>query len=147
MNISFREVDPFNCWIWLKFFEIPTKDEKNYIDGTFDSWYFLGKLGGFNSENLQTHEEGSDLNWMIYDHDNLNSSNKSLMHSLGHLEYQDLWARCWVDLGTSDPLSLDILINALNQLSIDYVNIDELIIGGQNSDWEVEEHPDLIFKN
>ena len=28
MNIAFREVDPFNCWIWIKFFEIPTEAEK-----------------------------------------------------------------------------------------------------------------------
>ena len=67
MNIVFREVDPFNCWIWIKFFEIPTEAEKNYLDGVFDSWYVLGRLGGFNSENLQTHEEGSDLSWMSYD--------------------------------------------------------------------------------
>ena len=32
MNIVFREVDPFNCWIWIKFFEIPTEAEKNYLD-------------------------------------------------------------------------------------------------------------------
>ena len=67
MNIIFREVDPFNCWIWIRFAESPTQDEKNYLDGVFDSWYVLGRLGGFNSENLQTHEEGSDLSWMSYD--------------------------------------------------------------------------------
>ena len=67
MNIVFREVDPFNCWIWIRFTESPTQDEKNYLDGVFDSWYVLGRLGGFNSENLQTHEEGSDLSWMSYD--------------------------------------------------------------------------------
>ncbi len=70
MNIIFREVDPFNCWIWIRFSESPTQDEKNYLDGVFDSWYVLGRLGGFNSENLQTHEEGSDLSWMSYDNEN-----------------------------------------------------------------------------
>ena len=74
MNIVFREVDPFNCWIWIRFSESPTQDEKNYLDGVFDSWYVLGRLGGFNSENLQTHEEGSDLSWMSYDNDQKNSS-------------------------------------------------------------------------
>ena len=74
MNIIFREVDPFNCWIWLKFSESPTQSEKNYLDGVFDSWYVLGRLGGFNSENLQTHEEGSDLSWMSYDNDQKNAS-------------------------------------------------------------------------
>ena len=28
-----------------------------------------------------------------------------------------------------------------------YVKIDELIIGGENSDWSIEEHEDLVFKN
>jgi len=27
------------------------------------------------------------------------------------------------------------------------VKIDELIIGGENSDWLVEDHPDSIFNN
>ena len=84
---------------------------------------------------------------MSYDNNLIGSSIPSLMHNLGHMEYQNLWARCWVDFGTSDALSIDILINALNQVSNDYVKIDELIIGGENSDWVIEEHPDLIFRN
>ena len=147
MNIKFREVDPFNCWIWIKFFEIPTEAEKNYLDGVFDSWYVLGRLGGFNSENLQTHEEGSDLSWMSYDNDQKESALPALMHNLGVMEYQNLWSRSWVDFGTSDSLSIDILINALNEISNNYVKIDELIIGGENSDWSIEEHEDLVFKN
>ena len=58
MEVRFREVDPFNCWIWLRYSGVPSKGEKDYIDGIFDSWYVLGRLGGFNSENLQTHEMG-----------------------------------------------------------------------------------------
>ena len=147
MNVFFREVDPFNCWIWIKYFEVPTQSEKSYVDGVFDSWYVLGKLGGFNAENLQIHNEGNELSWITYDNDVSNSSLPSLMHNLGQIEYQNLWSRCWVDFGTADALSIDILINALKQVSIDYVKIDELIIGGENSDWIVEEHPDLIFNN
>ena len=147
MKVSFREVDPFNCWIWMKFNEVPTQAEKNYLDGVFDSWYVLGRLGGFNSENLQSHEQGSDLSWMTYDDELSNSSLPSLMHNLGEMEYQDLWSRCWIDFGTSDSLSLDILINTLIQISNDYVKIDEIVVGGENSDWSVEDHPDLIFKN
>jgi len=45
MNIIFREVDPFNCWIWMKFSEIPTEAEKKYLDQLFDSWYTIGTLG------------------------------------------------------------------------------------------------------
>ena len=147
MNVLFREVDPFNCWIWIKFFEIPDQSEKNYLDGVFDSWYVLGRLGGFNSENLQSHQEGSELSWMNYDNNLSNASIPSLMHNLGQMEYQNLWSRWWVDFGTSDALSIDVLINVLKQISNDYVKIDQLVIGGENSDWAIEEHPDLIFKN
>ena len=63
------------------------------------------------------------------------------------MEYQNLWSRSWVDFGTSDSLSIDILINALNEISNNYVKIDELIIGGENNDWSIEEHEDLVFKN
>ena len=69
------------------------------------------------------------------------------MHNLGQMEYQNLWSRCWVDFGTSDALSIDVLINVLKQISNDYVKIDQLVIGGENSDWAIEEHPDLIFKD
>ena len=147
MNVLFREVDPFNCWIWIKFFEFPTEAEKNYLDALFDSWYVLGRLGGFNSENLQSHGEGSDLSWMSYDNELANNAIPSLMHNLGQMEYQTKWGRCWVDFGTSDAISIDVLINSLNQVSNDYVKIDQLIIGGENSDWIIEEHPDLIFKS
>ena len=147
MNVLFREVDPFNCWIWIKFFEFPTEAEKNYLDALFDSWYVLGRLGGFNSENLQSHGEGSDLSWISYDNELANNVIPSLMHNLGQMEYQTKWGRCWVDFGTSDAISIDVLINSLNQVSNDYVKIDQLIIGGENSDWIIEEHPDLIFKN
>ena len=38
MHVRFREVDPFNCWLWLRFSEIPSQGERNYVDGIFDSW-------------------------------------------------------------------------------------------------------------
>ena len=31
-EVSFREVDPFNFWIWLRFLDVPSKGEKDYID-------------------------------------------------------------------------------------------------------------------
>ncbi len=145
MDVRFRDVDPFNCWIWLNFYEVPTDAEKNYIDGVFDSWYVLGRLGGFNAENLQVHEEGSDLSWMSYDNSEDSRVMPALMHNLGHMEYQAEWARCWVDLGTSDSLAFDVLINSLIQIQGDIVKIRSLIIGGVNDDWAVESHPDSIF--
>jgi hypothetical protein len=46
MDVRFREVDPFNCWVWLRFADVPSQGERNYVDGIFDSWYVIGRLGG-----------------------------------------------------------------------------------------------------
>ena len=145
MDVRFREVDPFNCWLWLRFAEVPSQGERNYVDGIFDSWYVIGRLGGFNAENLQVHEEGADMSWMGYNNDEADSVMPALMHNMGQMEYQEEWARCWIDLGTSDGVSLDILINTLRQLDADVVQIAELVVGGVNEDWPVEDHPDSIF--
>ena len=47
--------------------------------------------------------------------------------------------------GTSDGIGLDVLINALRQLDADVVQLVELVIGGINDDWPVEDHPDAVF--
>ena len=145
MRVRFREVDPFNCWVWLRFSEIPSQGERNYVDGIFDSWYVLGRLGGFNAENLQVHEEGDELSWMSYETEEATGVMPALMHIMGQMEYQQDWARCWIDLGTSDGIALDVLINALRQLDSDVVQLEELLIGGVNDDWPVEDHPDSVF--
>ncbi len=145
MDVRFREVDPFNCWIWLHFAEVPNSGVKNYIDGIFDSWYVIGRLGGFNAGNLQAHQAGADLSWMTYSSEEESSNLPALMHNLGQLEYQNDWARCWVDLGTSDAIALDVLINTINQIDGDAIHLKELVIGGVNDDWIVEDHPDAIF--
>ncbi|CAI8432569.1 hypothetical protein SynMITS9220_01156 [Synechococcus sp. MIT S9220] len=145
MRVRFREVDPFNCWVWLRFSEIPSQGERNYVDGIFDSWYVLGRLGGFNAESLQVHEEGDELSWMSYETEEATGVMPALMHNMGQMEYQQDWARCWIDLGTSDGIALDVLINALRQLDSDVVQLEELLIGGVNDDWPVEDHPDSVF--
>ena len=145
MEIRFREFDPFNCWIWLRFAAPPGQGERGYVETLFDSWFFLGKLGGFNAENLQVHEEGADVSWMAYDGEGAERALPALMHNMGVMEYQADWARCWVDLGTSDGVALDVLINSLNQLNSDVVEIQELLVGGVNDDWPVEQHPDSLF--
>ncbi len=145
MEVRFREIDPFNCWVWLRFTDVPNEGEKNYIDGIFDSWYVIGRLGGFNSENLQAHDSGADLSWIPYDNQEATSVMPALMHNLGHLEYEGEWARCWIDLGTCDAIAIDVLINIFMQVDGDVVQIKELLIGGINDDWQVEDHPDAIF--
>ena len=82
MEVRFREVDPFNCWIWLRCGHPPGAAERSYLETVFDSWFFLGKLGGFNAENLQAHEEGADLNWLVYEADEAERALPALMHNI-----------------------------------------------------------------
>jgi len=148
MQLQFREFNPFDLWIWIQFNTVPSDLEKQYVEEVFRSWFLLGKLGGFNAENLQIQEEGLDISYMQYDRQMADDSLIALMHNMGEFEYQGTWARCWFDLGTSDAIALDILINALRQLSQEYVNIEFLYIGGENEDWPVDDsdsHPNFIY--
>ncbi len=139
MKVEFREFDQFNLWIWLEFSTVPSEMEKQYVEETFDSWFFLGKLGGFNAESLQVQETGLELSYLTYDQEANAGSLMALMHNMGEFEYEGNLARCWFDLGTSDAIALDVLINALKQLSKEYVSIEQLIVGGQHETWPVEE--------
>jgi len=137
MEIQFREFDPFDLWIWLAFETVPSELEKQYVEEVFSSWYLLGKLGGFNAENLQVQEIGIDISYLDYDSQAMDASLMALMHNMAEFEYEGTWGRCWFDLGTSDGIALDVLINALNQFSRDYIPIQRLVIGGENLDWPI----------
>lgn len=137
MKVEFREVDFFDLWIWLEFNTAPAPMEQQYVEEVFNSWFLLGKLGGFNAENLQVQDTGLDISYMDYNQESADDSFMALMHNMSEVEYHGTWARCWFDLGTSDAIAFDILINALEQLSKDYVTIERLIIGGENPDWRI----------
>jgi len=145
MEIQFREFNPFDVWIWLEFPTVPSRKEQQYIEELLDSWFYLGKLGGFNAENLPVQDTGIDISYMEYDRTDLDNALMSPMHNMGDIEYLGVWGRCWFDLGTSDLIAIDILINALNQLSNEFVQINKIIIGGQNDDWPVEENSNSAF--
>ncbi|KKJ01405.1 DUF3531 family protein [Prochlorothrix hollandica] len=148
MHVEFREFNPFDVWLWFEFSTVPSHAEQQYIAEALSSWFFMGKLGGFNAENLQIQDEGMEISYMHYDHDRASTSLVSLMHNMGDLEQQGQWLRCWFDLGTSDALALDILVNTLKGLSQEYVAIDRLIIGGENPDWPVpHEEQDTFYDN
>lgn len=138
MEILFRQCNPFDIWIWFQFETVPSYAERQYIEEIFDSWFLLGKLGGFNAENLQVQETGVELDYLTYDQETANNSMMALMHNMGEIEYQGTWGRCWFDLGTSDAFALDVLINAFRNLSQEYVVIKKLIIGGENENWPVD---------
>lgn len=141
MNIVFREFNPFNVWIWVEFAQSPTAVEQQYLEEVFNSWFFLGKLGGFNAENLQVQETGLELSFLDYDREPTDNGLMAVMHNMGEFEYENQWGRCWFDLGTSDAVALDVLINALTLFSRDYVPLNALIIGGENADWPLADSP------
>lgn len=145
MEVKFREFNPFDLWIWLEFETAPSLMEQQYLEETFNSWFYLGKLGGFNAENMQIQETGIDISYMTYDSERTESSLMALMHNMADFQYEGTWGRCWFDLGTSDLIALDVLLNALNQLSKEYVPIKQVIIGGQNEDWQVENKSNALF--
>ena len=150
MKIEFREINPFDVWIWLGFSTVPSEREKQFVEELFDSWFYLGKLGAFNAENLQVQETGLDISYLYYDQEGYQNSLLALMHNMGEFEYNGDWARCWFDLGTSDAIALDILINSLTQLGQEYVTIDQVYIGGENTDWPIEDsdsRPSFIYDN
>ena len=146
MDVQFREFDPFDCWFWLRFPHPPGQGERQYVEELFNSWYYLGRLGAFNAENLQVHEEGADVNWMAYDNDDAENSLQAVMHNMGEVEYKDDWGRIWLDLGTSDGVAVDMLINALRCLNRDLVEIAELRVGGMNEDWPAEAGDERFYE-
>ncbi len=145
MEVEFREFNPFDLWIWLEFETIPSPMEQQYIEEVFNSWFYLGKLGAFNAENLQVQDQGVDISYMDYETSTANSIMMAPMHNMAEFQYRGVWGRCWFDLGTSDLIALDILINALGQLSKEYVTINKLIIGGENEDWRADDKRQSMF--
>jgi hypothetical protein len=140
MDVRFRECDWFDLWIWIEFSEFPSEREKQLVDELFNSWFLLGKLGGFNGANLQVQETGLDISYLSYDMEAAEDDLMSVMHNMGDVEYEDNWARCWLDLGTADAIALDTLINALFQFSKEYVQVEQVVIGGQNENWRAEQN-------
>lgn len=145
MQVVFREFNPFDLWIWLEFSTVPSPMEKEYVEEVFNSWFFLGKLGGFDAENLQVQDIGLDISYMDYNDREADRSLMAVMHNKSEFEYESTWGRCWFDLGTSDAIALDVLINSLRQLSKEYVTIERLFIGGENEDWLVENRHQPLF--
>lgn len=142
MEVNLREIVWNDLWVWFEFAEVPTERQRLYLEQVLDAWYSLGLVGGYNASRLRLHEtaDEADLSYTVYDMD-AGAVLPSLMHNMGEIEYGEWTARCWFDLGTADPLSLDVLINALDTLSEEYVPIARLTLGGAEdaAPWEAVE--------
>ncbi|KAL0337323.1 UNVERIFIED_CONTAM: hypothetical protein Scaly_2007400 [Sesamum calycinum] len=129
MQVKFNKFDFTNSYIWLEFYNAPLEKDVSLICDTIRSWHIVGRLGGCNSMNMQLSQSPLDKR-PTYDAIQGANVTPTTFYNIGDLEIQDNLARIWVDIGTSEPLLLDILINALTQISSDYVGIKQVIFGG-----------------
>jgi len=135
-KVSFRDFNPLNSFIWFELFGEPTDRDVDLLGGVIQAWYVMGRLGAYNSSNLQLANSMLDYD-PSYDSDEASSVMPSSFHDISDVEFQDNWARVRVDLGTSDYLALDVLLNCLTQLSSEHLGIKQVVFGGKRmGDWE-----------
>ncbi|XP_074587554.1 uncharacterized protein LOC141843376 [Curcuma longa] len=130
MKIIFNKFDFSNSYIWFEFYNVLLAKDVTLICDTIRSWHIIGRLGGCNSMNMQLSQAPLESKRLSYDPIQGANVTPATFYNIGDLEIQDNLARIWVDIGTSEPLLLDVLINALTSISSDYVGIKQLMFGG-----------------
>eukprot|EP00271_Cylindrocystis_brebissonii_P015300 TRINITY_DN3778_c0_g1_i11.p1 TRINITY_DN3778_c0_g1~~TRINITY_DN3778_c0_g1_i11.p1 ORF type:complete len:338 (+),score=42.79 TRINITY_DN3778_c0_g1_i11:63-1076(+) len=141
MKVTFADFEPGDLNVWLELYAPPSEEAVEILGLAFRSWYVLGQLGAFNASSLQLHnaaDPDAQYRYRVRDPESAEDTLlPSMLHNMGDLEFQDAVARIWVDLGTSDALALDLLVNALNSVSSDHVGIKSVTFGGpRHSEWE-----------
>ncbi|KAI5063976.1 hypothetical protein GOP47_0020646 [Adiantum capillus-veneris] len=150
MKVSFCDFDATDSYIWMELYSGPSEKDIDIIGSALRSWYVLGCLGGYNSLNTQLTKipVNERLTYKEYKDDDFLPAR---FVNVGELEFQHNWGRFWVDLGTSDPLALDVLVNTLSSISSDYLGIKQVIFGGKdvgrwNEEITSEEEGHVSFK-
>ncbi|XP_047338626.1 uncharacterized protein LOC124942212 [Impatiens glandulifera] len=138
MKVKFNKFDFSNSYIWFELYNIPLEKDVKLITDAIRSWHIIGRLGGCNSMNMQLSQSPLDKR-PVYDANQGANATPTTFYNIGDFEIQDNLARIWVDIGTNEPLMLDILINALTQISSDYVGIKQVVFGGSEFEsWSEE---------
>ncbi|KAL4589557.1 hypothetical protein LXL04_002465 [Taraxacum kok-saghyz] len=129
MSVTFNKFEFNNSYIWIEFYHAPSDKDIRMICDTIRSWHVIGRLGGCNSMNMQLSQSTTDKR---PSYDDILGANiePTTFYNISDLEIQDNVARIWVDIGTSEGLLLDILINAMTQISSDHVGIKQMVFGG-----------------
>ncbi|XP_020080242.1 uncharacterized protein LOC109703914 isoform X1 [Ananas comosus] len=130
MEVIFNKFGFSNSYIWFEFYHAPLPKDISLICDTIRSWHIVGRLGGCNSMNMQLSQSPLDSKRPSYDAIQGANVTPTTFYNIGDLEIQDNLARIWVDIGTTEPLLLDVLINALTCISSDYVGIRQVMFGG-----------------
>ncbi|XP_015884177.3 uncharacterized protein LOC107419858 isoform X1 [Ziziphus jujuba] len=135
-KVSFRDFNPIDSYIWFELFGSPSDRDVDLIGSVIQSWYVMGRLGAFNSTNLQLANTSMEFD-PLYDADKGFKALPSSFHDISDVEFQDNWGRVWVDLGTADNFAIDVLLNCLTVLSSEYLGIQQIVFGGRSmGDWE-----------
>ncbi|XP_031502857.2 uncharacterized protein LOC116265973 [Nymphaea colorata] len=135
-KVSFRDFNLTDSYIWFELYGAPSDRDVDLIGSVIQSWYVMGRLGAFNSSNLQLASASMDYD-PLYDADKGATVMPSSFHDISDVEFQDNWGRVWVDLGTSDYFAIDVLLNCFTVLSSEYLGIQQVVFGGQKiGDWE-----------
>ncbi|KAK9666395.1 hypothetical protein RND81_14G182200 [Saponaria officinalis] len=129
MKVTFNNFDYSNSYIWFEFDHPPLQKDVSLICDMIRSWHIIGRLGGCNSLNMQLSQSPSDKR-PSYDAIQGANVEPATFYNIGDMEIQDNLARIWVDIGTSEPLLLDVLLNGLTQISSDFVGIKQVVFGG-----------------
>jgi hypothetical protein len=87
MEIRFRELNPFNCWIWLRFGAPLGQAERGYVETLFDSWFFLGKLGLQRRKTCSAMRRALNSAGWATDQEGAERALPALMHNMGVMEY------------------------------------------------------------
>lgn len=129
VKVTFNKFDFSNSYIWFEFYNAPLERDVSLICDAIRAWHIIGRLGGCNSMNMQLSQSHMDKR-PSYDVISGANVTPTTFYNIGDLEIQDNLARIWMDIGTTEPLLLDVLINALTQISSDFVGIKQLVFGG-----------------
>ncbi|KAK1550095.1 hypothetical protein Q3G72_013525 [Acer saccharum] len=129
VKVTFNKFDFSNSYIWFELYNAPLEKDVSLICDAMRAWHIIGRLGGCNSMNMQLSQSPMDKR---PNYDAIGGANvtPTTFLNIGDLEIQENLARVWVDIGTTEPLILDVLINALTQISSDFVGIKQLVFGG-----------------
>lgn len=135
-KVSFRDFNPVGSYIWFQLYGSPSDRDVDLLGHVIQAWYVMGRLGAYNSFNLQLANASMEYN-PLYDSDKGSKVMPSSFHDISDVEFQDNWGRVWVDLGTTDFFSIDVLLNCLTVLNSEYLGIQQVVFGGRRmGDWE-----------
>ncbi|KAJ3672257.1 hypothetical protein LUZ60_006978 [Juncus effusus] len=135
-DVSFRDFNPLSSYIWIELYGEATERDVDLLGTAIQSWYVMGRLGAYNSSNLQLIDDPMSHN-PLYDSEKATKVIPSSFHDISDVEFQDNMARVWVDLGTTDFFALDVLLNCLTVLSSEHLGIKQVVFGGKIiGDWE-----------